>query len=132
MADNLRHAQYSAVGTQIDDPQKLLELTADQIVAVQALADSYGTAVVEVTPYSQRTATGTAFTGACEYAGYDVIAVTANPTITIYDGVDTSGTLILPATVMTVDRFERTFKLAFTVGCHIVISGTATVNVLVG
>lgn len=100
--------------------------------AIQALVSAYGTAVVEVTPYTQKTATGIAFTGACEYAGYDVVAVTASPTLTIYDGTDTSGTVILPATTISVGRNERTFKLALTVGCYIVIVGTATVNMLVG
>jgi hypothetical protein len=108
-------------------------ISAEQAVAIAAAfpAGSVGT-LVEVTPYVQKTATGIVFSGACEYAGYDVVAVTASPTITIYDGTDTSGAVILPATTMTVGRFERTFKLQLLVGCYIVISGTATVNMLVG
>lgn len=86
----------------------------------------------EVTPYVNLTATGTAFTGACELAGYDCTAATPTPTITIYDNTSAAGTVIVPTTNLTVGRTEFTYKRALTTGCHVVISGTATVNILVG
>lgn len=89
-------------------------------------------AVSEVTPYVTRTSTGTAFSGACELAGYDCTAVTGTPTITIYDNTSAAGTVIVPATTLTVGRVEFAWKRALTTGCHVVLSGTQTVNVLVG
>lgn len=87
-------------------------------------------AISEVTPYVNVTATGTAFTGPCELAGYDCTSAGGN--ITIYDGTSTSGTVIVPTTALAVGRVEFLYKRALTVGCHVVLSGVATVNVLVG
>lgn len=87
-------------------------------------------AVTEVTPYVNLTATGTAFTGACELAGYDCTVAAGN--ITIYDGTDALGTVVVPETALSVGRTEFTWKRALTTGCHVVLSGAATVNVLVG
>lgn len=42
MADNFRHAQYRGDGTQIDDPQKIGDLTAAQVAALQALVSGAG------------------------------------------------------------------------------------------
>jgi len=42
MADNFRHAQYNTVGVQIDDPQRIKDLTESQVVAVQALVSDAG------------------------------------------------------------------------------------------
>lgn len=100
-------------------------------------ADGGIVAIVEVTPYVTRTTTGTAFTGACEFAGYYCTAVTGTPTITVYDNTSAAGTVIVPATTLTVGPFPvfgagTNGKLALTTGCHVVLSGTATVNVLVG
>ena len=86
--------------------------------------------LVEVTPYVNLTSTGTAFTGACELAGYDCTVAAGN--ITIYDGTNTSGTVIVPTTSLAVGRVEFGYKRALGVGCHVVLSGAATVNVLVG
>lgn len=86
----------------------------------------------EVTPYVNLTATGTAFTGACELAGFDCTAVTGTPTITIYDNTSAAGTVIVPATTLTVGRTEFNYKRALITGCHVVLSGTQTVNILVG
>jgi hypothetical protein len=99
-----------------------------------ALVDREGGvyALSEATPYVPLTATGTAFTGACELAGWDVVAVTGTPTITIYDNTSAAGTVIVPATTLTVGRVEFAYKRALTTGCHVVLSGTQTVNVLVG
>lgn len=86
--------------------------------------------LVEVTPYVNMTATGTAFTGACELAGFDCTVAAGN--ITIYDNTSATGTVIVPTTALTVGRTEFNFKRALTAGCHVVLSGAATVNVLVG
>ena len=42
MSDNFRHAQYRADGTQIDDPQKVRDFTADEQAALQALVSQDG------------------------------------------------------------------------------------------
>lgn len=89
-------------------------------------------ALSEATPYVNLTATGTAFTGACELAGFDCTAVTGTPTITIYDNTSAAGTVIVPATTLTLGRTEFAYKRALTTGCHVVLSGTQTVNILVG
>lgn len=39
MADNFRHAQYRADGTQIDDPQRNLDLTEAQLAVLQTIAN---------------------------------------------------------------------------------------------
>lgn len=87
-------------------------------------------AVSEAIAYVQRTTTGTAFTGACEYAGFEVVS--GSGTITIYDNTSAAGTVIVPATAVSVGKQERTWKLALGLGLHIVISGTLTINVFVG
>lgn len=87
-------------------------------------------ALVESTPYVNMTATGTAFTGPCELAGYDCTVAAGN--ITIYDGTSAAGTVIVPTTPLSVGRVEFNFKRALQAGCHVVLSGAATVNVLVG
>ena len=89
-------------------------------------------ALAEATPYVVRTATGTAFTGPCELAGYDCVAVTASPTITIYDNTSATGNIIVPTTTLTLGRVEFAWKRALSVGCHVVLSGVQTVNILVG
>ena len=86
--------------------------------------------VTEATPYVSITATGTVVSGACELAGYDCTVAAGN--ITIYDGTSTSGTVIVSTTALSVGRVEFAYKRALTVGCHVVLSGAATVNVLVG
>ena len=86
--------------------------------------------LVEVTPYVTRTTTGTAFTGACELAGYDCTVAAGN--ITIYDNTSAAGTVIVATIALSVGRVEFTWKRALTLGCHVVLSASATVNVLVG
>jgi hypothetical protein len=89
-------------------------------------------ALAESTPYVNRTATGTVFTGPCELAGYDCIAVTASPTITIYDNTSAAGTIVVPTTTLVLGRVEFAWKRALAIGCHVVLSGVQTVNILVG
>lgn len=92
-------------------------------------------ALTEVVPYVNLTATGTAFSGACEFAGY--VCTVAAGNITIYDNTSAAGTVIVPTTALTVGAFPifgagTNGKMALTTGCHVVLSGAATVNVLVG
>lgn len=88
-----------------------------------------GLVMSEVTDYTQITATGTVVTGPCELAGYDCVVAAGN--ITIYDGTSTAGAVIVPTTALSVGRVEFGFKRALKNGCHVVLSGAATVNVLV-
>jgi len=87
-------------------------------------------AFAEVTPYVNMTATGTAFTGPCELAGFDCTVAVGN--ITIYDNTSAAGVVIVPTTALTVGRTEFLYKRSLGLGCHVVLSGAATVNVLVG
>jgi hypothetical protein len=101
----------------------------------QLLADTTVIAVSEVTDYVNLTATGTAFTGACEFAGY--VCTVAAGNITIYDNTSAAGTVIVPTTALALGAFPifgtgTNGKMALTTGCHVVLSGAATVNVLVG
>lgn len=91
--------------------------------------------VSEVTDYVNLTATGTAFSGACEFAGY--VCTVAAGNITVYDNTSAAGTVIVPTTALAVGAFPifgagTNGKMALTTGCHVVLSGAATVNVLVG
>lgn len=91
-------------------------------------------AVSEVSAYVNMTATGTAFSGACEYAGY--ICTVAAGNITIYDNTAASGTVIVPATALATGSFPifgsgTNGKMYLATGCHVVLSGAATVNILV-
>ena len=92
-------------------------------------------ALSEVTDYVNLTATGTAFTGACEFAGY--VCTVAAGNITVYDNTSAAGTVIVPTTALAVGAFPifgagTNGKMTLTTGCHVVLSGAATVNVLVG
>lgn len=90
---------------------------------------------VEVTPYITLTATGTAFSGACELAGY--YCSVAAGSITIYDALSATGTPIVPATALAVGPFPifgagTNGKLRLGTGCYVVLSAAATVRMLVG
>lgn len=90
--------------------------------------------VVEATAYVTLTATGTAFTGACELAGYYCSVAAGN--ITVYDNTSATGTPIIPTTALAVGPFPifgagTNGKLVLGTGCHVVLSGAATVRILV-
>ncbi len=92
-------------------------------------------ALAEVTPYVNVTATTTAIAGPCEFAGY--VCTSAAGTITVYDGTSAAGAIIVPTTTLAVGAFPilgagTSAKLALSTGCHVVLSGAAVVNVLVG
>ena len=90
---------------------------------------------VETTPYVTLTATGTAFTGACEYAGYYCTVAAGN--ITVYDNTSAAGNVIVPTTALATGPFPvfgagTNGKEFLGTGCHVVLSGAATVRILVG
>ena len=91
-------------------------------------------ALSEVSGYVNLTATATAFTGACEFAGY--ICTVAAGNITVYDNTSAAGVVIVPTRALEVGEFPifgagTNGKMALVTGCHVVLSGAATVNVLV-
>lgn len=114
-------------------------LNASQVAALQQgkilAADGGLLANSEATPYVTMTATGTAFSGPCELAGW--YCSVAAGTITIYDGTSATGTPIVPATALVVGPMPifgagTNGRLQLTAGCHVVLSGAATVRVAVG
>lgn len=105
--------------------------------SIRALVDGGGNvfAVSEVTPFVNKTATGLVFTGACEFAGY--VCTVAAGNITVYDNTSAAGTVIVPTTALVVGAFPifgagTNGKMALATGCYVVLSGAATVNLLVG
>lgn len=92
------------------------------------------------------TATGTAFTGACEFRGIKVTAYNGGPqTITVYDNTSAAGTLIDTIVVDGLgtwlwdrstdasDRSQSGARRICGTGCHVVISGgtSRTIDVMV-
>lgn len=95
-------------------------------------------ALSEVAPVVTLTATGTAFTGASEYAGLNVRAVTGTVNIVVYDNTSATGTPIHTENNVTLGGKPwmgtgTNHRRLNTTGCHVVISGggTVTVDVLV-
>lgn len=124
----------NAVGN--NTTQKGVRTAHANLTSAGSLTSSDGTvyALSEASAYVNLTATGTAFTGACEFAGY--VCTVAAGNITIYDNTSAAGTVIVPATALAVGSFPifgagTNGKMALTTGCHVVLSGAATVNVLV-
>lgn len=128
-----------------ETPAAPATLTDAQVLATRSLVSGAGTYVntdgalyglAETTPYVNATASAgaTVFSGACELAGW--YCSVAAGTITIYDALSATGTPIVPATTLVVGPLPifgagTTGKLALTTGCHVVLSGAATVRVLV-
>lgn len=99
-------------------------------------SDGAVVALAETSPYVTPTAStgSSAFSGACELAGW--YCSVAAGTITIYDALSATGTPIVPATTLAVGPMPimgagTTAKMALTTGCWVVLSGAATVRVLV-
>ena len=93
-------------------------------------------ALSETSPYvtPDPSAGTTVLTGAGELAGWYCSVADGN--ITIYDALSATGTAIVPATALVVGPMPimgagTTAKLALATGCHVVLSGAATVRVLV-
>jgi hypothetical protein len=99
------------------------------------LADGSVYALSEASPVVTLTATGTAFTGACEFRGVNVRAINGTPqTVTVYDNTSASGTPIATFTVsalgyfywdgnMTTPGVGNGARRVNSTGCHVVISG---------
>lgn len=88
----------------------------------------------EVTEYVTLTATGSALAGPCELAGWYCSVAAGN--ITIYDALSATGTPIVPATALVAGPMPifgagTNGKLRLTTGCWVVLSGAATVQMLV-
>lgn len=91
-------------------------------------------ALVETSSYVTLAASAVAFNGPCELSGW--ICTVAAGTIAIYDGTSAAGTLILPPTALVAGPMPimgpgTSRKLELKLGCYVVLSGAATVNVLV-
>lgn len=84
------------------------------------------------TPSVQRTTGGLLITGRCELAGWDTIVPGSSVSLVIYDSLTASGKIVVPSTVLVLGRTEFGFKRLLDIGCHITLSGAATVNILVG
>lgn len=121
-------------------------LTPAAAAAAQTLVSGAGTYIntngalyglVETTPYQTPAPTASTLlvTGPCELAGW--FCSVAAGTITIYDALSATGTPIVPATALVVGPMPifgagTPGKLALNTGCFVVLSGAATVRVLVG
>ena len=89
------------------------------------------------------TATGTAFTGACEFRGFVVRAETGGTAdVTIYDATSATGTAIMTVENISTGTYYWDGDHATpgvgnggrrinSTGCHVVISGTCTIDVMV-
>lgn len=113
-----------------------------------ALVDPDGGAIAlsEAVPVVTLTATGTAFTGACEFRGITVRAISGTPqTVTVYDATSATGTAIATFTVSALGTYYWDGDWATagngnggrrinSTGCHVVISGgtSRTIDVMVG
>lgn len=137
------HTAYVWDGTAM---RPISAMTAAQVAANLVLLSGAGTyvntsgalyALAETTPYvtPAQSVGSLSFTGACELAGW--FCSVAAGTITIYDALSAVGTPIVPATTLVVGPMPifgagTTGKLVMTTGCFVVLSGAATVRVLVG
>jgi len=115
--------------------------TAAQVAALSdgniLMSDGGVLALSEAQPVVALTATDTAFTGACEYAGFHVRAIVgASQTVTVYDNTSATGTPIHTETVSATGYFPwaGNKRRLNSTGCHVVISGgtSRTLDVLVG
>lgn len=103
-------------------------------------------ALSEAVPVVALTATGTAFTGACEFRGVTVRAISGTPqTVTVYDATSATGTPIATFTIAALGTYYWDGDWATvgngnggrrinSTGCHVVISGgtSRTIDMMVG
>jgi hypothetical protein len=68
-------------------------------------------------------------TGHCTFAGFSVNTGQASATMTLYDGVDATGTLLGVFDCAVADEGMRRFDWALTNGCFVVIVGTPDLTV---
>ncbi len=91
-------------------------------------------ALSEVSPVVTLTATGLGFTGACEYGGLNVRAVSGTVNIAVYDNTSATGTPIHTENAVTLGGKPwmgagTTARRANTTGLWLVITGGGTVTV---
>ena len=87
------------------------------------------------------TATGTALSGACEYRGFKVRAVSGTVNVVVYDNTSATGTPIHTVNAVSLTGgdgsggylWSNGARRINTTGCHVVLSGggSATVDVMV-
>lgn len=120
-------------------------LTTDADGVLTGLAGPTGAilALSEVSDVVNISATGIAFTGACEFGGFVVRSQTGGTAdITIYDALSATGTAIMTVSNVVVGAYlwagdwatagvGTNLRRANTTGCWVVISGTANIDVLV-
>ena len=78
--------------------------------------------------YKRITATGQVVKGAGSFGGF--IVATGTPTITLYDGTSTSGTLVLNGLVAVAGTFYR-LPVSFNTGLYASISGSGDITFFV-
>lgn len=76
--------------------------------------------------YKRLTASGLVKNGAGCGGGF--IVAQGQPTITVYNGTDTSGDLILNGMVVTASATPYPLPAVFTMGLYVVISGSADIT----
>jgi hypothetical protein len=109
----------------------LAENGADLVAGASVVALS------EAQPVRSFTGTTDTFTGACEYAGFRVRAISGTPqTVTVYDATSATGTPIHTESVTATGYFPwaGNKRRINATGCHVVVSGgtSRTIDVLVG
>lgn len=109
------------------------------------LPDGASAALAEAVATQALTATGTAFTGACEFRGIVVRAISGTTqTVTVYDATSATGTPIATFTIAALGTYYwdgdwvtvgvgNGGRRVCTTGCHVVISGgtSRTIDVMV-
>lgn len=122
-------------------------LTSNYITSLKASIPDDGSvfALSEAVAVVALTATGTAFTGACEFRGIAVRAISGTPqTVTVYDATSATGTAIAVFTIAALGTYYwdgdwvtvgvgAGGRRINSTGCHVVISGgtSRTIDVMV-
>lgn len=122
MTDNFRHAQYREDGTQIDDPQKIKDLTAEQLTTIQ---DLVAAGIERLSSAASATAVGT-------YAGTGAaVTVTVGFVPTLFMVKDVSAATALAWTVNDANWNGRTstFRNELTLDNGIAINKDGTVTI---
>jgi hypothetical protein len=114
---------FSWIGSGVAVPATALVREAVQDTGPRLLDDGGNLrALVEVTDTAAvLTASGTAFTGPCEYAGYNV-SVLSSGTLTVYDNTAASGKVIDGPITLTLGQRQLNFKIACQNGCYFAFS----------
>lgn len=120
-----RSLQYTVVG-------KLPMLETDATTGATYLVSADGNLVAlgELAVPVTLTATGTAKTGACEFGGFVVRAVSGTVNVTVYDATSATGTPIMTSAAVALGAYPWNAGRwrENTTGCHVVIGGGGTVT----